>query len=927
MKNTDKSNQPQMETGREALLNRMTNRIRRSLELQEILTATVGEIRSFLGTDRVMVYRFNADSSGEVIAESIRENCLPSLVGLNFPADDIPPAAREMFLKSRQRSIVNVATRLIGLSPLDCPETGIPLENEQISYRPVDSCHVAYLTAMGVKSSLVVPILHYDTTLQQPESKLWGLLVSHHTEHHAITQAELEVVQQIVDQVSIAIAQSNLLTAAREKAATEATVSRIAGLLHTSPTIQLQTALEETVPVFGGVGGRLYTVAPSHPEVAGQVQVFVWGEQPSLGVGERGSGGGGEAAFSDFSSGLNIEEHPAWSEVSQGMQPCAIADLYNSPLQSIAPAFASTSIRGLLIIPLEYRQQCLGYLTIFRPEINTETLWAGRFNPDERQQYPRHSFEAWRQLKKGQAPTWTDKEIELAKDISLHFAMAVQQYQLYEQVQQLNTDLEFQVCKRTAQLEESLEFTRVVSSVLNQIRSTLDLNTILSTIAREVRALLNTDRVIIYQFRPKLPGEVVVEAMKGNCTALVDVKFTTDCADEVCTQAPKHSVQVSENGSVKEIYCQLECLPNKPAQADLVVPINIGENPWGLLIAHECNYPRVWQQREIEVLQQLAAQAAIAIQQAELFQQTRDLASREQAKAQQLKITLDELRHTQSKLIQTEKMSSLGQLIAGVAHEINNPVNFIYGNLLHAGEYTKDLLDLLRLYQQYYPEPPAEICDRAEEMDLNFLKEDLVKLLSSMKIGADRIRQLVLSLRNFSRLDEAESKPVDIHSGIDSTLLILHHRLKATPRRSQIEICKNYGNLPQVECYAGQLNQVFMNILSNAIDAVEDATTQHLLVEENGIEGKPSPLPKIEIFTEAIANEKVQIRIRDNGLGMPPQVHKRIFDPFFTTKPVGKGTGLGLAISYGIVVEKHGGTLKCLSEPGQGTEFIIEIPI
>lgn len=266
-----------------------------------------------------------------------------------------------------------------------------------------------------------------------------------------------------------------------------------------------------------------------------------------------------------------------------------------------------------------------------------------------------------------------------------------------------------------------------------------------------------------------------------------------------------------------------------------------------------------------------------------------------------------ELQQAQTQLIQNEKMSSLGQMIAGIAHEINNPVSFIYGNVEHTKNYVEELLGLVYLYQQKYPKPDEEIQDRIDDIELEFLAEDLPKTLNSMKIGADRIRQLVLSLRNFSRLDEAEVKNVDLHEGIDSTLLIVNNRLK-----DNIEVIKQYGNLPLVECYPAQMNQVFMNILNNAIDAVLEQAEQ--------------PNKQIAIQTEQIAPDKVQVRIRDNGSGIAPELQKKIFDPFFTTKKVGKGTGLGLSISYQIL-EKHSGQIRCNSVMGEETELIVELPV
>jgi hypothetical protein len=286
-----------------------------------------------------------------------------------------------------------------------------------------------------------------------------------------------------------------------------------------------------------------------------------------------------------------------------------------------------------------------------------------------------------------------------------------------------------------------------------------------------------------------------------------------------------------------------------------------------------------------------------------------ELISRQQA--QKLELALQDLKLAQAQLVQSEKLSTVGQLVAGVAHEINNPVNFIYGNLNHASEYLQNMMHLLRLYQQHYSNPVSEIQAVVEDSDLDFLMADLPKMLDSMKLGANRIRDIVLSLRNFSRLDEAAMKSVDIHEGIDSTLLILHNRLKGKAGQPNTTLIKEYGNLPPVECYASQLNQVFMNIISNAIDALENQPTPRV----------------ITIKTEQPSADSVLISIANNGPSIPEKVQRQLFEPFFTTKPVGKGTGLGLSISQHIVVEKHKGQLKCISHPGQGVEFRISIPI
>lgn len=320
----------------------------------------------------------------------------------------------------------------------------------------------------------------------------------------------------------------------------------------------------------------------------------------------------------------------------------------------------------------------------------------------------------------------------------------------------------------------------------------------------------------------------------------------------------------------------------------------------------------------------------------------RNITQRKQAESElkdknrQLEQTLKQLGRTQAQLIQAEKMSSLGQLVAGIAHEINNPVTFIYGNIIYARDYAKNLLRLCSLYQEHYPEPVSNISEFADEIEIEFIKEDFPHLLNSIEIGADRIRQIVLSLRSFSRLEESDLKRVDIHEGIESALLILQHRLKETGTNRNIEIFKEYGQIQPVQCYAGQLNQVFMNILSNAIDALVDVRNRKLELagtsetERQDLPGLPllcDTLPWIRIRTDMLDNNRVLIAILDNGPGMADSVKSRIFDPFFTTKPVGQGTGLGLSICYQIVVERHGGSLRCISASGGGTEFAIEIPI
>ncbi|MBD2315457.1 ATP-binding protein [Phormidium tenue] len=335
---------------------------------------------------------------------------------------------------------------------------------------------------------------------------------------------------------------------------------------------------------------------------------------------------------------------------------------------------------------------------------------------------------------------------------------------------------------------------------------------------------------------------------------------------------------------------------------------------------------RVWSLRDIT--ERLAAEALV-----------RASEEKYRLQAEKLEHALQELKSTQSQLIQAEKMSGLGQLVAGIAHEINNPVNFIYGNLSYADTYTSELLSLVETYRTHYPEPIEAVQTKLEEIDIDFLASDFVKLVGSIRIGAERIQKIVQSLNKFSRSDEEGCKYVDIHEGIDSTLMILQSRLKATAHRPEIQIEKKYASLPEVECYAGQLNQVFMNLLTNAIDALEDDAQANgfwQIVNEKPLwTRKDGKVSKILIQTEILADsqnsdqlcDRLVIKISDNGNGIPDELRNRLFDLFFTTKPVGKGTGLGLSIAYQIITENHGGKLSFSSEVGKGTEFTIEIPL
>ncbi|MEO1069810.1 MAG: GAF domain-containing protein [Cyanobacteria bacterium J06638_6] len=439
-----------------AMLHRMTDRIRQSLDLSEILSATATEVRTFLKIDRVKLYRFEPDGSGEVVAESIQKQQLPSLLGHRFPAEDIPLEARELFLIVRQRHIVNVAEQEIGISPLLHPKTQAPL-NQDIWFRQVDPCHIEYLTNMGVQSSLVVPVLH--------EQKLWGLLVAHHSTPRRISSSQLEVVQLVADQVSVALAHALLLRQSRLQARHEATVNQIVTLLQKAPTPALQTALDKTVKALGGNGGRLYLeyLGPrlkQHLLTTGQQPTQI---MPTTAVQPQGI----NQPISPRSSTIAtppLEHLLAWRAWLQSETPAkpnellwAIHHLHTSQAPSwIKSALQLKNIGSVLVAQLLYRNQHLGYITIFRPTIEVETIWAGRLDStDPRQDRPRQSFETWRELKQGQPQPWTGNDIDLAQALAHHFTQVIYQNRLYIQIQALNTDLEARVLQRTKELQQA----------------------------------------------------------------------------------------------------------------------------------------------------------------------------------------------------------------------------------------------------------------------------------------------------------------------------------------------------------------------------------------------------------------------------------------------------------------------------------------
>ncbi|MGK7919161.1 MAG: PAS domain S-box protein [Trichodesmium sp.] len=491
---------------------------------------------------------------------------------------------------------------------------------------------------------------------------------------------------------------------------------------------------------------------------------------------------------------------------------------------------------------------------------------------------------------------------------------------IYDITERKRTELALQCSE--IKFRELAAWERLMNRIGSMIRNSLEIDTILENTVAEIYNHMQVQLCCFsWHQADKTPfWEVVKEAKDGDIQSCLGNSY----AEIYNLLSPKilnlEICQIDNISSIKDANFQ-QFIKQKNIASILSIPLKTRSNQIGALTCYRYTVAQPWTELEVKLLQAVSDQLAIALNQAELYQQSCASAKYANLKNEELKQTLSKLKQTQSQLIQAEKMSSLGQLVAGIAHEINNPVNFIFGNLTYAHDYISDIVGLIKLYQQTYPEPTAEIADEIENIELDFIVEDVMKLLNSMQIGAERIREIVKSLRTFSRLDEAEVKAVDIHENIDSTLMILQSRLKAKNNSSAIDVIKNYGKLPFVECYSGQLNQVFMNIIANGIDALEDREKRLTKTE---IKANPS---QIIISTTINQTNQLQIRIADNGLGMNQNIVDKIFDPFYTTKPIGKGTGLGLSISYQIIVEKHHGQLHCISELGKGTEFMIEIPL
>lgn len=794
---------------RERTIAQVVSRIRQSLDIETIFQTTVTEVRQLLGADRVAVFRFNVGWDGTFVSEDVDpkwDSAIEAAVYDHSFGEKFAP----QYAQGRVQAVADIYAA--GLS----------------------ECHAKILAQFQVRANLVVPLLQGD--------RLWGLLCVHQCSGpREWSETEIDFMQQIGVQMSVAIRHHAMLVTEREQTerqkALTAVITRIRRSLDLTEIFQT-TAIE--------MRGLLK---------ADRVGVFRFDPKTSW-EGEFVS----EDVGATFPSALGIKVY----------EHCFGADSIDHYQQG--NTFTSHDVYdhehfnpGLKTYHVELLKQFKVRANIVTPMIKGDRLWGLLCI---------HQCEAPRQ--------WQPGEIEFVSQIADQLGVALAQNDHLQQVQLQSAQL-----AESAVLERAINRQQLLAQTIEQIRHSLDIQTIFQTTITAVRKLLGVERIAIYRFNPDWSGRFVADS-------IVEETLTMP---QVLTSTPL-SIQPDN----------LETVPRH----ETFVPISQGETLWGLLVAYQPSHARVWQPEETSLLAQVGTQLGIALQQAELLQQT-------QRQTVELKQALKDLKQTQAQLIQGEKMAGLGQLVAGVAHEINNPMNFIAGNLVHVEEYAKRLMRSTALYQYQYPQVSSELRTDLEKLDLDFVLEDMPKTINSMKVGADRIRQIVLSLRNFSRLDEAEVKSVDLNEGIDSTLLILGHRLRGSSEGLPIKIVKRYGILPLISCHPAQLNQVFMNLIGNAIDAL---STNRMRANAPNIEQNA----EIQIVTE-VMNSNVIVRILDNGVGIPEHVRLRIFDPFFTTKEVGKGTGLGLSISYQIVVDKHQGAIACNTRSIGGTEFVITLPI
>lgn len=875
------------------LLHRMVNRIRQSLELPEILTAAVAEVRAFLRTDRVKVYRFHDDGSGEVIAEAIQDQRLPSLLGHNFPAEDIPAEAREMFCQLRQRSIVDVAAQRIGISPLREGSTNL---NSNVRFRSVDPCHVDYLTAMGVRSSLVVPIFDGD--------RLWGLLVSHHSATRKISEQELQVVQLVADQVAVAIAQSNLLNQTRLRAAQEATINQVATLLHSMSEMQLQTALEHTVAALQGGGGRLY-ISLQNPYLS--PQLFTCGDQPETPEGwkqeNQGNQGLGVRDQEALGSPLPFERHPHWQTwlemeepVRQAQDVWAIHDLYQSVMPSdLVITLLAAQIRGVLIIRLQYRHHLLGYLTCFRREIEIERIWAGRVDRDDpRQLLPRQSFETWRELKQDQPHPWTTADIELAQALGYHFTVAIHQNSLYQQVCALNIDLERDIQQRKlaerkiAALNAKLE-QRVLERTVELRQANEELR---RQIAERERALRERQQAETSLERLSRQNELILNSA-GEGIYGIDAQGKITFANPAAAKMLGCTVNDLTGQWMHSLlnHSKLDGTPYLIAESPIYTTLRNGSVQYG---TEDLFYRQDGTSFPVDYVSSPIREQNKIVGAVVLF---KDITARQQV----------------------EHMKD--EFISIVSHELRTPLTSIRSTLglLASGWLNSHPEKSQRMLEIAFSNTNRLVRLISDILDIERMKFGKVTMEKKRCNAADLMIQSADAMR-------AMAEKVGIS-------------LAVTPVTATLW------------ADADRLIQTFTNLLNNAIKFSAPGSTIWLTAERvsedqkgkaaegrgqkskgrrQKTEGEGQKAEKISLYTALMPTPYILFQVKDQGIGIPGDKLETIFDRFQQVDASNSrsrgGTGLGLTICRSIV-QQHGGQIWVESHLGEGSTFYLTLPL